>query len=122
MYDQYGKEGLGQNGASHRHRRGNHGGFENSYDPFYEFTFRDPEDVFREFFGSSPFDSIFRGKFFLRSCVVVFMLKILLFQTLVLLFLRHGEITTSQYQPCFRLSTHLETLIHSLVIHLVVVV
>lgn len=62
VYDQYGKEGLGQNGERHRHRRGGHGGFENGYDPFYEFTFRDPEDVFREFFRSSPFDSVFRGK------------------------------------------------------------
>jgi len=62
VYDQYGKEGLGQSGERHRHHRrpNHHGGFENGYDPFYEFTFRDPEDVFREFFGSSPFDSIFR--------------------------------------------------------------
>jgi DnaJ family protein B protein 6 len=60
VYDHYGKEGLGQNGDRHyRHRRPH--GYDNGYDPFFEtFTFRDPEDVFREFFGSSPFDSIFR--------------------------------------------------------------
>lgn len=69
VYDQYGKEGLGQNGdRHHRHRRTN--GYEDGFDPFFDsFTFRDPEDVFREFFGSSPFDSIFRGNitYFLQS-------------------------------------------------------
>lgn len=65
VYDQYGKEGLGQNGERHHRHRRTHGyenGYENGYDPFFEqFTFRDPDDVFREFFGSSPFDSIFKS-------------------------------------------------------------
>ncbi|XP_046992546.1 dnaJ homolog subfamily B member 6-like isoform X4 [Schistocerca americana] len=56
VYDQYGKEGLGQGGRS----RGRHDDF---FDPnfAFPFTFRDPEDVFREFFGSSPFQDVFGG-------------------------------------------------------------
>uniref|UniRef100_A0A336LD46 CSON009099 protein n=1 Tax=Culicoides sonorensis TaxID=179676 RepID=A0A336LD46_CULSO len=65
VYDQYGKEGLGQNGERHHRHRRTHGSYENGYEPFFEsFSFRDPEEVFREFFGSSPFDSIFRGNHF----------------------------------------------------------
>lgn len=67
IYDQYGKEGLlghneGNYGNSNNHhrRRHTHDPFE---DPFifggFPFVFRDPEDVFREFFGGSPFDEIF---------------------------------------------------------------
>lgn len=67
IYDQYGKEGLLNNGAdryhqSSRHRRHNGGGIHDEFDIFggFPFTFRDPEEVFREFFGGSPFEEIFR--------------------------------------------------------------
>ncbi|XP_021707244.1 dnaJ homolog subfamily B member 6 isoform X2 [Aedes aegypti] len=67
IYDQYGKEGLINNGAdryhqSSRHRRHNGGGIHDEFDIFggFPFTFRDPEEVFREFFGGSPFEEIFR--------------------------------------------------------------
>nr|XP_029721039.1 dnaJ homolog subfamily B member 6-B-like isoform X2 [Aedes albopictus] len=67
IYDQYGKEGLMNNGAdryhqSSRHRRHNGGGIHDEFDIFggFPFTFRDPEEVFREFFGGSPFEEIFR--------------------------------------------------------------
>lgn len=52
MYDQYGKDGL-LNGGSRGRRRD-----EDDFDfgGFGFFTFRDPEDVFREFFGASVFD------------------------------------------------------------------
>uniref|UniRef100_A0A665VCK0 DnaJ heat shock protein family (Hsp40) member B6a n=1 Tax=Echeneis naucrates TaxID=173247 RepID=A0A665VCK0_ECHNA len=56
IYDRYGKEGLtGSNGG-----RGSH--FHNG-DHFHEqFTFRNPEDVFREFFGGrDPFADLFGG-------------------------------------------------------------
>lgn len=66
VYDQYGKEGLMTNGSdryhqSSRHRRHN-GGIHEDFDIFggFPFTFRDPEEVFREFFGGSPFEEIFR--------------------------------------------------------------
>lgn len=55
MYDQYGKEGL-INGGSRSRRH------EDDFDMgFGFFTFRDPEDVFREFFGGSPFSTLFEG-------------------------------------------------------------
>ncbi|XP_030054535.1 dnaJ homolog subfamily B member 6 isoform X1 [Microcaecilia unicolor] len=45
IYDKYGKEGLNGGGGSH---------FDNPFE--YGFTFRNPEDVFREFFGGrDPF-------------------------------------------------------------------
>lgn len=56
IYDQYGKEGLsnGTGGHRHNHRR-SHGLFDDNFEngsPFgFHFVFRDPEDVFREFFG-----------------------------------------------------------------------
>lgn len=55
MYDQYGKDGLLNGGTrSRRH--------EDEFDMgFGFFTFRDPEDVFREFFGGSPFGNLFEG-------------------------------------------------------------
>lgn len=57
MYDQYGKEGLGSN-------RGRRPASDDEYDiPFgYPFTFRDPEDVFREFFGGSSFTDLFASE------------------------------------------------------------
>lgn len=64
IYDQYGKDGLlGHNEGNY----GNHHRRRQQHDPFesefifggFPFVFRDPEDVFREFFGGSPFDDIF---------------------------------------------------------------
>lgn len=69
IYDQYGKEGLVNNGSSdrfhqstrHRRHNGSNGGGMDDFEFFgFPFTFRDPEDVFREFFGGSPFDELFR--------------------------------------------------------------
>ncbi|XP_063233106.1 dnaJ homolog subfamily B member 6 isoform X2 [Bacillus rossius redtenbacheri] len=54
IYDQYGKEGLGQTPRSRaRHDEDFDMGFG------FPFTFRDPEEVFREFFGGSPFQDLF---------------------------------------------------------------
>lgn len=65
IYDKYGHEGLkSQNGASAPRRHSSrhfHAGFE---DPFGEmfggrgFVFRDPFDLFREFFGGDPFSDL----------------------------------------------------------------
>lgn len=58
VYDQYGKDGLF---ANDRPRRSRH--HEDEFDVFggFPFIFRDPEDVFREFFGDSPFAAAFAG-------------------------------------------------------------
>lgn len=69
LYDKYGVDGLkGSRGPSQHgfRRQARHGSlFEN--DPFdyafSGFTFRDPEDVFREFFGGDPFCGIFNSFF-----------------------------------------------------------
>ncbi|XP_059357769.1 dnaJ homolog subfamily B member 6-like [Carassius carassius] len=54
LYDRYGKEGLTPGGG------GGRGHFNN--DHFGGFTFRNPEDVFREFFGGQdPFADFFGG-------------------------------------------------------------
>lgn len=58
MYDQYGKEGL-YNNSSSRSRR-HEDDFDSNFG--FPFAFRDPEDVFREFFGGSPFADLFGGK------------------------------------------------------------
>ncbi|KAI8435013.1 hypothetical protein MSG28_003448 [Choristoneura fumiferana] len=55
VYDQYGKEGLNNS-------RGRRSAADDDYEFGYAsfpFTFRDPEDVFREFFGGSPFGDLF---------------------------------------------------------------
>ncbi|XP_046964806.1 dnaJ homolog subfamily B member 6 isoform X2 [Vanessa cardui] len=55
VYDQYGKEGLNSS-------RGRHSASDEDYDFGYHsfpFTFRDPEEVFREFFGGSCFGELF---------------------------------------------------------------
>ncbi|XP_019868495.1 dnaJ homolog subfamily B member 6 isoform X2 [Aethina tumida] len=52
MYDQYGKDGLINGGRSGRTRLDD----DFDYNSFGFFTFRDPEDVFREFFGGCVFD------------------------------------------------------------------
>ncbi|XP_076758100.1 dnaJ homolog subfamily B member 6-B isoform X3 [Xylocopa sonorina] len=52
VYDQYGKEGLQMPGGKRRH--------EDDFDPrFNTFVFRDPEEVFREFFGGTGFEDLF---------------------------------------------------------------
>lgn len=62
VYDQYGKEGLGCNAGSNNRQRNPR------YDEDFEvhfgfpFVFRDPNDVFREFFGGSPLADLFPGK------------------------------------------------------------
>ncbi|KAL9915106.1 dnaJ heat shock protein family (Hsp40) member B6 mrj isoform 1-T3 [Glossina fuscipes fuscipes] len=58
IYDQYGKEGLmGDRG----HSSTRHHGHEDDFDLMggFPFVFRSPEEVFREFFGTSPFASLF---------------------------------------------------------------
>ncbi|XP_066591006.1 dnaJ homolog subfamily B member 6-like isoform X2 [Prorops nasuta] len=54
VYDQYGKDGLQMPGSKRRHE-------DEFYTHFETFAFRDPEDVFREFFGGSPFEDLFAG-------------------------------------------------------------
>ncbi|XP_074841158.1 dnaJ homolog subfamily B member 6 isoform X1 [Carettochelys insculpta] len=63
IYDKYGKEGLNGGGGGGSH-------FDNPFE--YGFTFRNPEDVFREFFGGrdpfsfdffeDPFDDLFGNR------------------------------------------------------------
>lgn len=65
MYDQYGKEGL-EGGAKrmrrHYHGRGADSMFDHDFSPFFQFSFRNPDDVFREFFGTGdPFADFFGG-------------------------------------------------------------
>ena len=76
MYDQYGRDGLNGsmpngNSASNRGHRGRHhrqdfNGGQDEFDAvfgFPNFVFRDPEDVFREFFGGrDPFEDLFDRK------------------------------------------------------------
>lgn len=61
VYDQYGKEGLegGAKRRRHYHGRGMDSMFEEDFSPFFQFSFRNPEDVFREFFGGDPFADFF---------------------------------------------------------------
>ena len=79
MYDQYGRDGLNGsmpngNSASNRGHRGHHRHNQNfdgqdEFDAvfgFPNFVFRDPEEVFREFFGGrDPFEDLFDRKFFI---------------------------------------------------------
>lgn len=58
MYDQYGKDGL-LNGGS-RGRRSHEDDFDFG---FGFFTFRDPEDVFREFFGGNDVFDLLSGEY-----------------------------------------------------------
>ena len=78
MYDQYGRDGLNGsmpngNSASNRGHRGrqyqqNFNGGQDDFDAvfgFPNFVFRDPEDVFKEFFGGrDPFEDLFDRKYF----------------------------------------------------------
>ncbi|KAL0100612.1 hypothetical protein PUN28_019187 [Cardiocondyla obscurior] len=55
VYDQYGKEGLQMPGSKRRHG--------DDFDSHFggTFVFRDPEEVFREFFDGMPFEDLFAG-------------------------------------------------------------
>lgn len=57
VYDQYGKDGLlGDNERNHSARRHDYEDFD------FDFVFRSPDEVFREFFGvHSPFAELFGG-------------------------------------------------------------
>jgi len=58
IYDKYGKEGLTGGRGGHSHHYYDDGG----YDDFHSFHFRDPQEVFREFFGGrDPFAEFFSG-------------------------------------------------------------
>ncbi|CAN8021503.1 hypothetical protein HPB47_002933 [Ixodes persulcatus] len=75
VYDRYGKEGLNGTGGSgmrpgprnhHHYANGGMGGmgFEDGFAaPFFSFTFRDPEEVFREFFGTDAFHMFFENPY-----------------------------------------------------------
>lgn len=56
VYDKHGKEGLQMPGGKRRH--------EDDFEDVFAstFVFRDPEDVFREFFGGTPFEDLFGGE------------------------------------------------------------
>jgi len=60
VYDTYGKEGLSQSSRSRSRHYGGVPGDDFGFMPgFTAFTFRDPEEVFREFFGErSPFEEL----------------------------------------------------------------
>jgi len=62
MYDTYGKEGLSQSSRSRSRPYGGGPGDDFFMPDFNPFKFRDPEEVFREFFGErSPFADLFEG-------------------------------------------------------------
>jgi len=72
IYNQYGKDGLINGGAGNGGRRRSNQRHPGHYDPFgqdfgpgfFSFSFRDPEDVFKEFFNTSDVtDLLFPGKF-----------------------------------------------------------
>jgi DnaJ family protein B protein 6 len=67
MYDMYGKEGLSQ---SSRSRSRHYGPGDDFFMPdFNPFNFRDPEEVFREFFGErSPFEDLLGGMLLMLPC------------------------------------------------------
>ncbi|XP_013785372.1 dnaJ homolog subfamily B member 6-like [Limulus polyphemus] len=58
IYDQYGKEGLlGQRGQGTYHNRESM--FASDFGPMFNFAFRDPNEIFREFFQNDPFAEFF---------------------------------------------------------------
>lgn len=67
IYDEYGKDGLGDRAQSRSHARHH---YTHDFDDFdimggFPFVFRPPEEVFREFFGvNSPFADFFRGAYY----------------------------------------------------------
>lgn len=72
IYDKHGHEGLAGHAASHGRRGASrHHAHPFGFDPFMEdpfegfgsgfgFTFRDPFDLFREFFGGDPFSGMYQ--------------------------------------------------------------
>jgi DnaJ-class molecular chaperone len=61
VYDTYGKEGLSQPSRGRSRHYGSAAGDDFGM-PGFSFTFRDPEEVFREFFGErSPFEDLLGG-------------------------------------------------------------
>ncbi|XP_041448906.1 dnaJ homolog subfamily B member 6 isoform X2 [Drosophila obscura] len=66
IYDEYGKDGLGERGQSRNSHARHHYNTHEFVDDFdimggFPFVFRPPEEVFREFFGvNSPFADFFR--------------------------------------------------------------
>lgn len=56
MYDRYGKDGVSNNRSGVGSSRQSTDDFDIE---FGFFKFRDPEDIFREFFGGSPFSTFF---------------------------------------------------------------
>jgi len=70
-YNQYGKDGLINGGSGNGARRRSNQRHPGHFDPFnqdfgpgfFSFSFRDPEDVFKEFFNTSDVtDLLFPGK------------------------------------------------------------
>lgn len=62
VYDTYGKEGLSQSSRARSRHYGGGPGDDFGMPGFTAFTFRDPEEVFREFFGErSPFEDLLGG-------------------------------------------------------------
>lgn len=57
IYDRYGKEGLSDNPRNER------GEFAANFETFPSHVFRSPEEVFREFFGSTAFNDVFNIAF-----------------------------------------------------------
>lgn len=80
VYNQYGKDGLINGGTGNGGRRRNNQRHPGHYDPFgqdfgpgfFSFSFRDPEDVFREFFNTSDItDLLFPGKYTVMHNILV---------------------------------------------------
>lgn len=76
VYNQYGKDGLINGGSANRRRNhqrhpGHYDTFGQDFGPgFFNFSFRDPEDVFREFFNTSDItDLLFPGKYTIRQII-----------------------------------------------------
>ncbi|XP_076328342.1 dnaJ homolog subfamily B member 6-like isoform X1 [Tachypleus tridentatus] len=60
IYDLQGKEGLSGYGRNHHRRHyGMNPMFDRDFNHFFKFAFRDPEEVFRDFFGHDPFGGFF---------------------------------------------------------------
>ena len=78
MYDKYGKDGLKSGAPSHHHHHNHHHAGHHHHHYHHHgslfdddlgfvfggggFTFRDPQEVFREFFGGDPFQDFFDGE------------------------------------------------------------
>lgn len=82
IYNQYGKDGLINGGAGNGGRRRSNQRHPGHYDPFgqdfgpfcFGFSFRDPDDVFKEFFNTSDVtDLLFPGKFIMFDIDLTFL-------------------------------------------------